>query len=104
MSDTTDIEVPKWDVALEALISEESQKLGHGLTLDDFIRLSKEHTIRFDDIIFTLFALCDEGLWQYHNEDGSPKVISQEEVEGLFVGGRIKEEDMRHLTGAWSRK
>ncbi|MDH5216970.1 MAG: hypothetical protein OEX19_04700 [Gammaproteobacteria bacterium] len=97
-------EVPKWDVALESLISEESRKLGQGLTLDDFIRLAKEHTIRFDDIIFTLFALCEEGLWQYHDENGALKVITQEEIDGLFVGGRIKEEDMRHLTGAWSQK
>lgn len=103
MSDKN-IEVPKWDVALEALINEENQKLGRGLTLDDFIRLSKEHTIRFDDIIVTLLALCVEGLWQYQDATGSPKTITPDDVESLFVGGRIKEEDMGHYTGSWSQK
>ena len=49
MSD--DIDVPKWDVALEGLIKEEAKKLGRGLRLDDFIRLATENAIRFDDII-----------------------------------------------------
>jgi hypothetical protein len=104
MSDKTDFEVPKWDVALEALIKEESQRLGRGLALDDFIRLSQDHTIRFDDIIVTLLALCVEGLWQYQDAKGNVQAISQNDIDDLFVGGRIKQEDMSHYTGNWSPK
>ena len=39
------IYIPKWDVALEALIKEEQQKLGRALYLDDFRRLAQQYTI-----------------------------------------------------------
>ena len=104
MSDKTDFEVPKWDVALEALIKEESQQLGRGLSLDDFQRLAKEHTIRFDDIIVTLLTLCVEGLWQYQDAEGKLQSITQDDIDALFVGGRIKQEDMHSYNGSWSPK
>jgi hypothetical protein len=38
------IAVPKWDVALEALIKEEYGELGRLLTLDDYRRLAQQYT------------------------------------------------------------
>lgn len=101
---TNDIEVPKWDVALEGLIKEEQQNLGRGLTLDDFLRLAKANAIRFDDIIMTLLTLCIEGHWQYVTADGVTHQITEDEMNELFTNGRIKEEDMMPYTGAWSVK
>ena len=95
-------EIPKWDVALEALISEEYKKSGTGLNIDTYIDLAKQHGIRFDDIIFTLFELCYAGQWKYVDEQGHQQPITKESVAELFVGGRIKEEDMRGYTGLWS--
>lgn len=101
---TDDIEIPKWDVALEGLIKEEQQNLGRGLTLEDFIRLAKENAIRFDDIIMTLLTLCIEGHWQYIQADGKAHQITQDEMNALFTGGRIKEEDMAPYSGNWKIK
>lgn len=96
---TTDgpIPVPKWDVALEALVKEEYAKLGRPLTLDDFRRLGKQYAIRLDDIVVTLFELCLYGDWRY---EGSQRV-TRELFDQLTAAGRIKDEELAAFTGGW---
>ncbi len=96
------IQVPKWDVALEALVKEEQHKLRRPLTLDDFRRLAQQYTIRLDDIMVTLFELCIHGRWQYQNTSGDNRRISRELLNELTAGGRLKDEDLRAFSGGWS--
>lgn len=96
------IEVPKWDVALEALAKEECRKKGAGLTVADFKRLASEHATRFDDIMVTIFELTLNGLWQYRDASGKPRTLTRNDVNDLYVGGRIHEKDMAHFTGSWA--
>lgn len=99
---TQDIEIPQWDPALEGLITEEVERQGSGLTLDDIIRLAKEYSIRFDDIMVTVFELCFHGKWQYQDENGNIEVLNRDDINKLFVNRRIKEEDMQHFFGSWN--
>jgi hypothetical protein len=97
-----DEEIPKWDIALAALAREEAGKLGHGLRIVDFQRLAAEHAIRFDDIMVTMFELVVHGEWRYQDPDGVDRVISRDEVENLYVGGRLVEDDVNQYQGLWS--
>ncbi len=94
-------DVPEWDIALAALAREESEKLGRALRLTDFQRLATEHAIRFDDIMVTMFELVVRGQWTYQQEDGRPREISRDELENLYVGGRLSESDVSQYTGLW---
>ena len=94
--------IPKWDVALEALVREEHQKLGRPLGLDDFRRLAQQYTIRLDDIMVTLFELCIYSRWQYRNSAGEPREISRELLDELTAGGRLKDEDLTTFSGGWT--
>jgi hypothetical protein len=96
-----DTEVPTWDVALASLAEEETEKLGRGLQLADIKRLATAHAIRFDDIIATLFELVLQGHWLYQDAQGELQTLSRDEVEKLYVGGRIAEADVEHYTGFW---
>jgi hypothetical protein len=96
-----DEEIPKWDIALAALAREECGKTGQGLTIEDFQRLSREHAIRFDDIMVTMFELVLNGEWRYLQSDGSERAISRDEVNNLYVGGRLHEQDVKQYTGSW---
>lgn len=98
----TDIEVPKWDVALAALALEEYTKQGTGLTIDDFKRLAVAHATRFDDIIATIMELTLAKQWQYREADGKARRFMRKDVNDLYVGGRIHEKDMAPFTGRWS--
>ncbi len=100
-NDLPEVDVPKWDVALEALAAEEYQKLGRPLTVEDFSRLAKEYAIRFDDIMVTIFELCLHDEWSFLDENGQERPLDREEVEALYVNGRIREEDMAALPGTW---
>lgn len=93
------IQVPKWDVALEALVREEQQKLRRPLTLEDFRRLGRQYAIRLDDIMVTLFELVLHGRWRY---EGTDHRITRELVEELTAAGRIKDEDLARFAGGWS--
>ena len=95
------IHIPKWDVALEALIKEEQQKLGRALYLDDFRRLAQQYTIRLDDIMVTLFELCIQGVWRYQGGDGDSREITRELLDEMTAGGRIKDEDLKTFVGGW---
>ena len=99
-----DEEVPKWDIALAALASEEAEKMGQGLMVKDFHRLAEEHVIRFDDIMVTMFELVIQGEWKYQDTDGSERVFTRDEVDNLYVGGRIAETDVMQYLGLWSPK
>jgi len=96
-----DIEIPKWDVALEALIEEEFIKHGHVLKVDDFHQLSVEYSIRFDDIMETVFALTLEGRWIYQDEKGEEQEITQATVDSLYINARLHEDDVRGFKGGW---
>lgn len=96
-----DEEIPKWDIALAALAKETFEKCGNALTLEDFKRLATEYTIRFDDIMVTLFELCIQGEWQYLDAEGREQAISRDEVDNLYVGGRLADKDVAAYTGAW---
>jgi len=97
-----DEEIPKWDIALAALAKEDFEKCGCNLTLADFKRQAAEHAIRFDDIMVTLFELCIQGEWQYQDADGHNRAITRDEVDNLYVGGRLADKDVADYTGSWS--
>jgi len=95
-------EFPKWDVALEALIREENKKLERPLLTSDFLRLAKEHAIRFDDIMDTVLRMVILGEWTYTNPKGEIAPITQEEFDKMYEGGRMKDEDLHEYTGSWT--
>lgn len=97
-------DVPSWDVALASLVEEESEKLGQGLRLADFQRLAADHAIRFDDIMATVFEMVIQGVWEYQSADGEACAISRDEVEKLYVGGRMVEADLNQYAGLWLPK
>lgn len=97
-------EVPEWDVALASLVREKSEKLDRGLQLEDVKRLAAEHAIRFDDIMATLFELVLQDEWLYQEPDGEERPVSRDEVEKLYVGGRIAEADVNQYAGFWQPK
>lgn len=96
-----DEEIPKWDIALAALAREEYEKTGHSLSVEDFKRLAGRHSIRFDDIMVTMFELVINDEWSYEEADGSLRPIERDEVNNLYVGGRLREQDVRQYTGRW---
>ena len=96
-----DEEVPKWDIALAALAKEEVDKLGHGLRIAEFQRLASDHAIRFDDIMVTMFEMVINNEWRYEYPDGVEKPISRDEVEKLYVGGRLADADVIEYVGLW---
>jgi hypothetical protein len=96
-----DIEIPKWDVALAALAKEEYQHKGEALRLEDFHRLAKEHAIRFDDIMVTMFELCINSEWRYQVDSGVDLAINREMLDKLFVKGRLHEGDLKDFSGTW---
>jgi hypothetical protein len=96
------IEMPKWDVALASLVRDECINKGAALTIEDFSRIAREHSIRFDDIMETVFALCIHGQWRYNDADGGARLITQDEVNKLYVERRLYEKDLREYTGSWS--
>lgn len=99
-----DEEVPKWDIALAALAKEEAEKLASGLRIAEFQRLASEHAIRFDDIMVTMFELVINEEWRYEYPDGVEKPISRDEVEKLYVGGRLVDADVNEYVGLWLPK
>lgn len=97
-----DEEVPLWDVALEAMLVDEYERLDRPLTIEDFRRLASEYKIRFDDIMATVFELTLHGRWTYLRDDGVPRILLREEVERFYVNGRIDASDLSALTGGWA--
>ncbi len=94
-------EIPKWDVALEALTREECQHLGRPINQLDVRRLARQYAIRFDDIMITLFELVIHGKWVYLDERGCPLEITQDMLNDLYVNGRLEERDLTDFSGSW---
>jgi hypothetical protein len=96
-----DEQVPPWDVALEALLRETSERLDRPLAARDIHQLSQEYLIRFDDLMVTLLELAARGRWQYSGADGTPHRIGPEEMERIRGAGRLDADDLARLTGRW---
>jgi hypothetical protein len=97
-----DEEIPKWDVALEALLREEYQKRRTPLTVDDVQRLSAQYSIRFDDMMHTLFELTIHGLWRYMPAPNVIGEITRAHMDALWAEGRLVPDHARkHYPGAW---
>jgi len=94
------IDVPEWDVALEALMVEECRK-NDFLDLDQIQTLAETYQIRFDDIMVTLFELVIHKQWAYYNLEGEKVDICRNDVNKLYRNGRIHIEDLDYFEGQW---
>lgn len=92
MDHLDDEEVPGWDVALEALIREECEMLGRSLALEDFQRLAHDYDFRTHDFLATVCQLVGSGRWVHRLPGGGSAAMSAEELERLYVYGRIDED------------
>jgi hypothetical protein len=97
----SDDNAPKWDVALASLAGDEYRRKSTPLTLDDFHRLAREHAIRLDDIMETLFLLAINGEWKYLDASGAEQTLTQETLDSLYVKRRLSETDLRSFDGGW---
>ena len=68
---------PKWDVALASLANDVYRRKGERLSLDDFHDLAREHSIRLDDIMETIFLLSIHGQWTYFDSAGKEQPLDQ---------------------------
>ncbi len=93
--------MPQWDVALAALAEQAFRSKAAPLILDDFHVLAREHAIRLDDIMETLFQLVIHGKWKYSDRSGNPQIITQSTLDGLYVKRRLSEEDLAAFDGGW---
>jgi len=98
MTNTNNIDVTVWDVALANLVKDEFDKKSVPLTLEDFNHLAKEYTIRLDDIMVTMFEMVIAGEWKYEGE----QVIVRDTLNNLYVGGRLHAKDLESFSGGWS--
>ena len=93
--------MPKWDVALAALASDEFRKKASPLSLSDFRNLAKEHAIRLDDIMETLFLLAINREWVYTDRTGTEQALDQATLDALYVKRRLSEEELATFDGTW---
>ena len=98
---SSDQDMPKWDVALAALSGEEFRKKARPLTLKDFRGLAKQHSIRLDDIMETMFLLAIHREWVYSDPTGKEQPLEQETLDQLYVKRRLSEEDLSTFDGTW---
>lgn len=98
---TTEESMPKWDVALAALAQDEFRKKNAPLTLDDFHHLAKQHAIRLDDIMETMFLLAINARWVYTDSDGQAQALEQSTLDNLYVKRRLSEKDLSRFDGGW---
>jgi len=94
-------EIPKWDVALEALLRETCEHKGKPLDVRDIHRLSQQYMIRFDDLMITLLELVALEFWQYRDEGGVARTLSRDDVDRIRGEGRFDVQDIDRLTGWW---
>jgi len=94
--------MPKWDIALAALITEKYQNKERDLHTEDFQRLATKHAIRFDDIMDTVLRMVICGVWVYKDTHKIICPITQKEFDGMHKGGRLVNKDVKELNGTWS--
>jgi hypothetical protein len=92
---------PKWDVALASLADDAYRKKKAPLKLEDFRALAREHSIRLDDIMETVFLLTIHKQWQYRDASGTVQPLDQATLDGLYVKRRLSEEDLAVFDGGW---
>ena len=101
---SSDLDQPKWDVALEALLNEEFARIASPIKVENLQRLAVLHSIRFDDLLDTLMLMCIHGEWNYQNAQGGAQQISEEDYDTLFEsGGRTTDEGVAHYDGGWTK-
>lgn len=101
MNKSGEDDVPKWDVALEALAREEAEKLGRPLAMQDFKRLGLEYKIRFDDLMATLHQLVMNEAWDQTGVDAKGKPVSAAILQDLFVYNRLDEQVADKYAVTW---
>ncbi|HEC28835.1 MAG TPA: hypothetical protein ENI65_04515 [Gammaproteobacteria bacterium] len=94
-------DIPKWDVALEAVALEQFRKLGRPLGLDDFKQLANEFKIRFDDLMHSLSQLVEHNMWSQQGEDDRGNRVPDEMLDGLFVYNRLDEKIAIKYSVVW---
>jgi hypothetical protein len=101
---SSDENMPKWDVALASLAGDEFRKKGGPLTLDDFRNRAKQHAIRLDDIMETMFLLAIHKEWKYTDASGNTQDLDQDTLDKLYVKRRLSEKDLSAFDGGWQPK
>ena len=101
MSMTEEIEIPKWDIALEAVARQLHHDKGRPLRLADFQEMAREHAVRLDDIMVTMFQLAIHGEWEYRDAGGEVQPIDADTLSRLYVNRRLTEPDLAEFTGDW---
>jgi hypothetical protein len=97
----SDENMPKWDVALASLARDTYDHKGAPLTLEDFRNLARQHAIRFDDIMETMFLLVIHDQWSYRDSSGQTQALDQETLDRLYVKRRLSEQDVAAFDGGW---
>ena len=92
-------DMPKWDVAIAALAKDQYRKKASSLTLDDFRSLAREHAMRLDDIMETMFLLAINREWEYSDASGDKQSLTQEILDSLYVKRRLSEEALSSFDG-----
>jgi hypothetical protein len=98
---TNEDNMPKWDVALAALANDAFRKKAAPLTLEDFHDLAKQHSIRLDDIMETMFQLAINEEWIYSDSAGRVQPLDQATLDSLYVKRRLSEKDLSAFNGSW---
>jgi hypothetical protein len=96
-----DENMPKWDVALASLARDSYEHKGGPLSLEDFRGLARQHAIRFDDIMETMFLLVIHGEWAYRDRMGQLQQLDQQTLDSLYVKRRLSEQDVAAFDGGW---
>jgi hypothetical protein len=94
-------EIPKWDVALEAVAKDKFEKLGRPMNLENFKDLGNEYKIRFDDLMHTLSQLVTHEAWSQQGFDEQGQPVSDDHLSELFVYNRLDEEIAEKYSVVW---
>lgn len=94
-------DIPKWDIALEAVAKDKFAKLGRPLALADFKDLGKEYKVRFDDLMHTLCQLVTHEEWSQQAHDEQGQAISDDCLQDLFVYNRLDEDIAEKYAVTW---